>query len=32
MFDDDDERVRVSAQQAIDHLQRLAKLNDSSNI
>ncbi len=32
MFDDEDERVRVSAQQAIEHLQRLAKLSDTTDI
>ena len=26
MFEDEDERVRIAAQQAIEHLQRLAKL------
>ncbi|MBI31073.1 MAG: hypothetical protein CMB72_00470 [Euryarchaeota archaeon] len=29
MFDDEDERVRTAAQQAIEHLQRLAKLIDT---
>ena len=30
MFDDEDERVRISAQKAIEHLQRLAKLMESN--
>ena len=28
MFDDEDDRVKISAQQAIEHLQRLAKLTE----
>ena len=31
MFDDEDERVRIAAQQAIEHLQRLARLNESND-
>ena len=30
MFDDEDERVKISAQKAIEHLQRLAKLTESN--
>ncbi len=30
MFDDEDERVKISAQKAIEHLQRLAKLSESN--
>ena len=29
MFDDEDERVRISAQKAIEHLQRIAKLESN---
>ena len=31
MFDDEDERVKISAQKAIEHLQRLAKLTESNS-
>ena len=31
MFDDQDERVKISAQKAIEHLQRLAKLTESNS-
>ena len=32
MFEDEDERVRVAAQQAIEHLQRLAKLANTNDV
>ena len=31
MFDDEDERVKISAQKAIEHLQRLAKITESNS-
>ena len=32
MFDDEDERVKVAAQKAIEHLQRIANLSESSRV